>query len=95
MKGAQKCAVTNRGADERGFIDTRNVLTGWDQPVFISVAAAEEMGKLIGMVSQEQIREYVAHIERMGEEIHELRELNNDLNAHKELTERIGERVAA
>jgi hypothetical protein len=69
LKGNQRCAATNRGTDPRGFIHTRNILSGWDQEVLISVAAVEEMGRMIGMVTQEEIEGYQADLKRMAAEI--------------------------
>lgn len=79
------CAVTNRGSDPDGFIDTRHVLAGLDRHIYISVAAVKEMGRMIGMYTKEDVdglkqrleeleREYEVALERLDDitQLHEL-----------------------
>lgn len=71
--GAQKCAITKRQKDSRGFIHTGVILTDLDPEVFISAAAAEEMGKLIGMVPEKEVdalRERVKAMEEESAQLH-------------------------
>ncbi len=89
LKGDQRCAVTNRGSDPRGFIHTHNVLSGWDPEVLVSVAAAEEMGRMIGMVSKEEIGAYLDQLKRMGQEIHDLNERLEAITEVREGLERL------
>lgn len=70
--GNQRCAVTKRSEDRRGFIHTNTVLEGADQEVFISAAAAEELGKAVGMVPEAEVdalRERIAGWEAKYEDI--------------------------
>jgi hypothetical protein len=61
--------VTGRGTDKIGFIDTGNVLPGWDPEVCISVAAAKDIGQLVNMVPQEQVQAIIERVNRQDEEI--------------------------
>lgn len=79
LVGSQRCAATERTADDRGFIHTNKILAGWDQEVMVSATAAEEMGRLVGMVPKAQIQEIANRLRDLGEEIEKLREQNRTL----------------
>jgi hypothetical protein len=83
--GAQLCAVTQRAQDSRGFIHTGVVLAGVDPEVFISAAAAEEMGKLIGMVPKADVASLEEKFEHLSAQIEEVRELAEKIDKYEEL----------
>lgn len=73
IKGSQRCAITGRTEDPRGFIHTNQILNGWDQEVLLSAAAAEECGRMIGMVSQDEIARHISAMKVMADDIQDLR----------------------
>lgn len=92
--GEQRCAVTQRAEDKRGFIHTGQILLGMDQEVFISAAAVEEMGKLIGMVPRHEIEELEKRVRAMDDEIQKVREIAEAANRLEELENELTEIAA-
>lgn len=83
----RQCAVyPGRSKDPEGFIDTGNILPGWDGHVYISITAVKEMGRTVGMVdrsvveeAQVQIAQAKADCERALEEVERLRPVEEAL----------------
>lgn len=94
LVGGQRCAITERSQDKRGFIHTHKRLQGWDQEVFISAAAVEEMGKLIGMVPRHEIEELEKRVRAMDDEIQKVREIAEAANRLEELENELTEIAA-
>jgi hypothetical protein len=89
--GAQVCAVTQRAQDSRGFIHTGVVLAGLDPEVFVSAAAAEEMGKLIGMVPRADVAHLEERFEHLSAQIEEVRELAEKIDKYEQLEKELHE----
>ena len=88
--GQYRCAVLpNRIKDPEGFIDTGQVLAGWDQPVTISIAAVREMARMIGFVSPEEVEGHVKRLREMEQELSELREQVDTLAQANEAVSKI------
>ena len=85
----RNCAVTNRGSDPEGFIWTGNILSGWDREVYISIAAAKEMGRLVGMYSAEDVKALNERLVQLEEESAEIHERLDDLTQLEELTKKV------
>jgi hypothetical protein len=88
LVGPQKCAITQRQKDKRGFIHTNRVIAGMDPEVFISAAAAEELGKTVGMVPEKEVEELKVRVAKLGADLVEaLGHLENLQNAENSLRE--------
>ena len=85
----RNCAVTNRGTDPEGFIATGNILSGWDREVYISVAAAKEMGRLVGMYTADEVDGLKATARELGEQLEEALQRLDDLTQLEELTKKV------
>lgn len=59
----RQCAVTGRTEDAQGFLDTGFINPETDKPVVISVGAVKEMGRIVGMASQEDVEALVREFE--------------------------------
>lgn len=85
----QTCAVTNRGADPEGFIRTGNRLVGIDREVYISVAAAKEMGRMVGMYTQEDVDRLKGRLEALEAEYADALERLDDITRLHELEQKV------
>ncbi|MGH2761390.1 MAG: hypothetical protein ACRDLD_02220 [Thermoleophilaceae bacterium] len=85
LNGSLRCAITDRTTDPEGFVSTGRVLTGWDQPVDLSIAAAKEIARLLGWVSREEVEGHLARLAEMETEIEALRARVDKLATYREL----------
>lgn len=76
------CAITGRGEDPDGFIDTGNTLRCIDPKILVSVAGAKQLATFIGWSDPETV-------EQLESRIVELESDNEDLLAHKEKAEQV------
>lgn len=73
----RECAVTNRATDKEGFIETGNVLPAvdiragrnHDRDIFISVAAAKEMARLVGWYPPDEVEEVQSMLAAYAEKV--------------------------
>lgn len=59
-KGGIRCAVTGKTSDPNGFIETGQILNGWDQEVNVSIAAVSEMARMLGHMNPEEANRLIA-----------------------------------
>lgn len=71
-----KCAVIpfkgNHNAG-KGFIDTGQILSGWDPHVYVSVDAVEQMARMVGWVPGHVAQSQGKQAEELRDEIAQLR----------------------
>ena len=78
----QRCAITERTQDPRGFIHTNRVLSGWDQELIVSHAAAMELGRLAGMYPPEQVDALKADLAGYAARVEELEDYAKKLDSY-------------
>lgn len=70
---------------EKGYIDTGSELPGFDNHVYVSVVAVEEMARLIGWTSPQQREELDAQVEDLERDLKvaqdQLAEMDAELSA--------------
>lgn len=69
------CVIPGRGAGAeraRGFIDTGNVLPGWDPHIYISVEGGEEVARFLGWSSPQDISEVKARLREAEGKVEDL-----------------------
>lgn len=83
-----RCAVlpfVGNSNTSRGFIDTGSELDGWDNHVYISVDAVEEMARLLGWVPPHVLKAMEAKADStqadLTDAISEIKELELELDA--------------
>lgn len=85
------CAITGRS--EGRFIDTGSEIPGVDPHIYISVPIAEEMGRMIGMVSAAEHAELHAEVLVMQQRVASWEDTITDLGVQLKALKKVSDMV--